>query len=153
MRKLLVAIWAVGLLATSAAHASHEEFNRGECVDITGANLVYLGTTNPDGTTTTGRVTGSATLELPACQGVMYTVNVLDEATSTDALASDVATVVSANPTTVTFATATFTASDSDVCIYVTSTAGAGPHLFDRAPDTGCIPHLINTGGGETGFD
>jgi hypothetical protein len=152
MRKLLVAISAVGLLAASAAHASHEEFNRGECVDITGANLVYSGATNPDGTTTTGSVGGSARLELPACQGVMYTVNVLDEATSTDALASDVATV-SANPTTVTFATPTFTASDSDVCIYVTSTAGAGPHLFDRAPDTGCIPHLINTGGGETGFD
>jgi hypothetical protein len=85
----------------------------------------------------TGQVTFGIDLSKPACQSVTYTLYVLNSDTDPTLVTSTSSyTVPSDNPTGAIF-TVNLTGGDNDglVCVYATTSAGGGKHLFDQAPN------------------
>lgn len=106
-----------------------------KCADIVDGNALY------DDTGVHARML----LAAPACKGVTYTLYVSDGTTTTTRLATATGTptTTAAGDPAVTFDTAVTDPTSTDgVCLYVTTSRGR--HVFDRAPDTGCIDYTLN---------
>ncbi len=92
-----------------------------------------------------GTLAGTVRTAAPACNAVTYTLYADGVAVATGTPSQVIDTLVSFN--------ATLPAGTTSTCVYATSTAGQGPHVFDRAPDTGCVTVEEGGSGGLQGFD
>ena len=131
----------LALVGTSVAGAvGGGDVNGPKCADILGGAVGY------------GADTLGAALELaaPSCQGVTYSVVALDQAGG-PVIGS--ASITGDGSDQAILRTAIIDDDDS-ICVYVASTAGRGPHVFDRGPDADaandCV--TITEGGGAPGF-
>ena len=122
----------VALSPLSAAPASAVGDVKGpRCADITDGAGFYNGTS----------VNLRLTLAAPSCRAVTYTLYVLN-ADGTTELATAEATRT--DGTFVFFDNVASNTTDSTVCVYATTSVGR--HVFDRAPDSGCVPLTVNGG-------
>jgi hypothetical protein len=135
MRKLIIALALA--LAVLAPTAAADDVRGPACADITGGGFVFDGSA----------VTGSARLKAPACTHVIYTLYVLDSPGDTEPLASGTGT-----PTETGSVLFNVPATDGDgvVCVYAETSIGR--HVFDRAPNTGCV-EVTSASGGQEGFN
>lgn len=141
MRKII--LLAVVLLATaivpSLASAAPGDVKGPPCADVVSGRLFY---------TANKQATAIIDLAAPSCAYISYTLVVLDEATDTQPLASF---SLKGDGTTQLNISGTVTDDDSTICVYVTTSVGNGHHVFDRAPDQGCVE--LTAGGAPPGFD
>jgi hypothetical protein len=141
---LVTAIGAV--VATPLASATKDDARGPACADIigggNGGNDGFYA--NGDGT---GRFDMSMDLGAPACKNVKYTFYVSYNGGDFVAISGV------ANGTTVTMPTQTYTGvtATSNVCVYATSGSKDGD-VFDRAPDSGCVPVILDSTPGNSSF-
>ncbi|HVE62795.1 MAG TPA: hypothetical protein VNB94_03185 [Mycobacteriales bacterium] len=135
---LLAAAVIAGGLPAAPAHAG--DVQGPACADFVGASGVYRSDS-----------TLSILVDLAdaSCRAVRYTLVILDEAGSTEPL-QEITLSGDGTTSSVGFNT-TVGDDDSQICVYVLSTAGNGPHVFDRGPDTGCelVQREEGTAGGK----
>jgi hypothetical protein len=126
MRKfaLAVLVGAVLVLPTMATGAPGDAKGP-SCVDITGGSALY----------TTGTLSLTADLGAGPCSFVTYTLSVYDTNTAGEAPLATSTEPVPVSDTTIGFAVA----ADDDGVVCVAMTTSIGKHVFDRAPDEGCI--------------
>jgi hypothetical protein len=133
MKRLLAAIGALGLLLAVAPDvagaAPAGDVNGPSCADVSDGAGVY------DGSTVNLRLTTSA----PACGHVTYTLNVLTSDGS-----SVLASSAQRGSGDVHVFYAVPASGGTTVCVYATTSSSK--HVFDRAPDTGCIQLVVDGG-------
>jgi hypothetical protein len=136
---LLGAAVALSVFASGAVGGTPTDPSRG-CADIEGGADFHWDGTN---------ISGSMTLVAPACKSVTYTLYILNNAGGT-VLASVGGVPFSGNPTVVQFNT-TVQDTDSQVCVYATSSSGG--HVFDVGAPLGeqCLV-VDQISGGATQF-
>jgi hypothetical protein len=125
-----VAVAALSTAVAGAAPSPTSDVNGPTCADVTDGAGVYNGTA----------VNLRLTLAAPPCRSVMYTLYVLS-ADGTTLLGSSSQTQPTADPTRITFNVPVSDGSTT-VCVYATTSIGG--HVFDRAPDTGCIQLVVD---------
>jgi hypothetical protein len=136
MRKALLllaagaAAVAVGALAPGAGAALSGDVLGPACADIVGGGFGIAG----------GTLSGSARTAEPACGFITYTLYVDGQPVATGTPNPIVDTVVG-------FSSAF---AGSSGCVYATSSVGN--HVFDRAPDSGCVTVEEGGSGGFEGF-
>jgi hypothetical protein len=139
---LLFALFAVAEVAVA------EDVNGPKCADITSSSWIY----SPDGTT----ATVDLILAAASCPSFSYTLFAQDSETDT----SSVGTPESAGgngaalPDGTGFVSLTMDIPaddrDGEVCLYATTSVGR--HVFDRAPNSGCIELIPGGTAGGSGF-
>jgi hypothetical protein len=134
---VVVAALALTFFASGAVGSPPADPSRG-CADIEGG----VGFTW-DGT----NFTGSITLFSPACRSVNYTLYILNNAGGT-LLKSVEGVPFSGNATTVQFTT-TVQDTDSEVCVYATSSSSG--HVFDVGAPTGEPCAVVDNTGSNSG--
>ena len=146
MRRLLIlpllALLGVGVLP--GATASTSDVNGPSCADITGARGFYG---------TDGSLTFRVQLADPACDFVTYTLNVYAQdgvtlLTSQSKLGTQ--GTVDAQGAGMPFISVPVPGAPQEICVTSTTSVGGGSHVFDTAPDTGCLP--VSKGGGAGGL-
>ena len=132
----LVAAGAFALAALSGPAAAEDVYRGPTCADITGGGSFYRG----------GVVNAQMELGDTACKTVTYTLYVSDGTTTTTLLH----TATGTPGTSDTLAPAVNFEVEVDdptahpvVCLYVTTSRGR--HVFDRAPDTGCVQETLDS--------
>jgi len=136
----------VGLLATLAAvvavvaaPGALADVRGPACADIVGGAFTYE----------EGIVSGSMTLAAPACRQVSYTLHVIHQESGVTKTTSLEGTLNPAAPNRV-FFNGAVADDDGTVCVYATSSIGR--HVFDRAPDEGCV-EVSEGAPGQSGFN
>jgi hypothetical protein len=130
----------LALVGTSVAGAVGSDVQGPSCADIVDGVGGY-------GATDVGI---QVQLAAPSCAGVMYNLIAVDEVGSQTIVGST--SVAGDGSSNLVLLNATITDDDDTVCVYVTTTAGRGPHVFDRAPDAGCVSMTRNSAPGFQDF-
>ena len=81
-------------------------------------------------------------LAAPSCQGVTYSLIALDEAGG--AVVGSASAAGDGSEQVTLLAPITDDAADNTICVYVTATAGRGPHIFDRGPDADAAQNCVS---------
>lgn len=96
--------------------------------------------------TTTGTATARIALAAPQCSYVTYTVNIYTDASATTLISSCSVKGTTTSPGCTLEESGSadvlrfsFTAIDTDSVVCASMTTSIGGHVFDNAPDTGCI--------------
>jgi hypothetical protein len=150
VKKLLVIpVVALALAAMAgSAPAAVDDVNGPACADITDTSWLYSG----DGATATVDIE----LGTASCPTVSYPLWVVDSATDSTPVSSasvrgdgaalspglDVVTIQAGVP---------LADQDGEVCLYATTAIGR--HVFDRAPDAGCVELIPGGSGGTSGHN
>jgi hypothetical protein len=130
---------AIGL--PSVARAAENDVNGPACADIVSGDGSY---------SLAGDVTVNLGLAAPSCSFVTYTVYVLDGSCTN--LVTSTSMKGDGTSSLLTLIANVNTAANPAVCIYATTSVG--PHVFDRAPDSGYPPPMnVNSGPGFGSFD
>ncbi|MDQ3379963.1 MAG: hypothetical protein M3546_06535 [Actinomycetota bacterium] len=91
-------------------------------------------------------------LAAPACKSVVYTVYIIQDLGATGAAGAPTPVLqTGASATGNPQFTTTVNDDDPTICVYAT-TASKGGHVFDRAPDIGCLEITAPASGGGSGF-
>jgi hypothetical protein len=146
-RVLALPVLVIAMLAVAGV-AVADDVNGPKCADITSSSWIYSG----DGTT----ATVDLILATASCPSFSYTLFAQDSL----AVASSVGTPESARgdgaalPDGTGFISLTMDIPevdrDGEVCLYATTSVG--PHVFDRAPNSGCIELVPGGTAGGSGF-
>lgn len=123
----MLALTITGLLAVPVAA---QDVRGPRCADIVDGSGVY------DGSTVNFRIT----TEAASCRAVTYTLYVLDEEGGA-LLASQSKRGTGNNQV---FFNVSVSDPDETVCVYATTSVGR--HVFDRAPDSGCVDLTVGAG-------
>lgn len=136
---LVVVATAVGL--PSLAGAAPDDVQGPACADVIDGGGAYAGSD----------LSFVILVAAPSCKNVTYTVIALDSAGDTTVVGTASKTG-DGHPDQVVLR-APITDDDNNICVYVVTTAGHGPHVFDRAPDEGCLNLDKDAGGGLGGMN
>lgn len=120
----LALLAGVVLVLPTIAAGAGEDAKGPACTDIVGGSALYTG----------GRISLVADLAASPCKFVTYTLYVYDDETSTTPLAT-VTDYVLLDDATIGLTTE----ADTDGVVCVAMTTSIGKHVFDTAPDSGCI--------------
>lgn len=134
MRRMLLALAGAAALflgVAPAVNAIGNDVKGPACADIVAG----------DGFNTGGSVQFMLSVAAPSCAPVTYTMYVLDEPGDVTPLAT--AKLSGDGSTDLLFSIAV-TDDDDTVCVY--STTSIGRHVFDRAPDSGCVTLTVGSG-------
>lgn len=133
IRTLVLAPALALVLATpaGAAPASDTDVRGPACADITDGAGVF------DGSDVNFRLT----LAAPSCRSVTYNLVVLDEDGDTTPIATATASG-DGSSNQVFFTDVAASDPDGTVCVYATTRVGN--HVFDRAPDEGCMELTVD---------
>ena len=131
----------LALVGTSVAGAVANDVQGPKCADIVDGVGGY-------GATDVGI---QVQLAASSCQGVTYNVIALDSSGSATVVGEG--SVTGDGSSNLVNVGARIEDDDDNVCVYVTTTAGRGPHVFDRAPDAGCISMTRNSAPGFQDFN
>jgi hypothetical protein len=123
---LLTIIAGIGL--PTPARGDYNDLPGAACADIVGGAGSYDGTTL--------RVTISTAK--PSCPGLTYTLYVLDGPTAPDPLA--LIASQSLHGTRSTELPFSLPSGSPQICVFATTSSEG--HIFDRAPDVGCVENL-----------
>lgn len=144
MRRLKTGVLVAGALAAAvlvAGAVSAGAESGPSCADITGEThgpLNFYNATTGTGTLNVRLLTASGT----ACKQVTYTL-VVSGVTG--------APIVISQKGSAEFNAISYSDTDNKVCISATTTSSGG-HVYDSAPDAGCIEITSGTTGGGSGF-
>lgn len=134
----------VALVLPVGAGAVVDDVKGPACADILVSNANRTSVVSYN--TTTSTVTPRIALAAPQCSYVTYTVNVYSDASSTTPIAScSIKGTTASEGCTLQesgFADVvqfSFTAVEQDGVVCASMTTSVGGHVFDNAPDTGCI--------------
>ena len=138
-RRVVAAIALAALMAVPAtAVAGPGGDVRGpRCADIVPDNPEAVSEAGYDGETQ--QVDAIMATAGPSCRFITYTLYVLDEAGDSTPIATMSVRGDGTNSYVTFFGVDVSENDDTIVCVYVTTSVGRGRHVFDRAPDTGCI--------------
>lgn len=139
MHRSLTALIAAGLLLLAMAvpaSAAKPEATGPACADIS-VSAAYA----TDGTGRT--VLFAFETAAPSCSNVTYTGYVL----SADGLTQLASGWITGDGTTEVFLAVPVPGDHTTVCVYATSSSPGGK-VFDRAPDSGCSPRVLDGGAG-----
>ena len=130
--RLALLLLTVFLLGVPAANAAPPPGGGGgpACADIVSVSGSFLEPTPSE----KAKITPQLELAADSCRSFTYTVYVLDE-TGTVLITSQA--VRGGGGTTLQFESMFLPTGVNAACVYVTS--GVGNHVFERAPDVGCI--------------
>lgn len=134
MRRLLLALAGAAALSLGVAPAVNAIGNDAKgpaCADIVAG----------DGFNTGESVQFMLSVAAPSCAQVTYTMYVLDEPGDATPIAT---ATLSGDRSTDLFFTIPISDDDDTVCVY--STTSIGKHVFDRAPDSGCVTLTVGSG-------
>ena len=121
---LALLVGAVLVLPTMATGAA-DDANGPPCVDVNGGSALY----------TAGTLSLTADLGAGPCKYVTYTLYVYDTNAAGEEPLATSSTFALLGDTTIGFAAV----ADDDGVVCVAMTTSIGKHVFDRAPDAGCI--------------
>jgi hypothetical protein len=140
--KTVVLLAIASLVLATPSVAADNDVNGPACVDI--VTQAPSGARSFGSYSASGVVTVGVALAAPACSQFEYTVTVLTvegeqtlELVNANTAGDLLIFQGTVNPET-----------NSTVCVYATTSVGDGRHVFDRAPDTGCVTITKSTSPG-----
>ena len=136
---LLAAVLLVTAIVPSLAGAAPDDVKGPACADAVSGRLFY---------TADKQARTIFEVAAPSCAFVTYSLVVFDEEGDTEPLivfsekgdGSGQLDIGGTVPDT-----------DSTICVYVETSVGNGNHVFDRAPDAGCVE--LEAGGDPAGYE
>lgn len=134
MKRMLLALAGAAALSLGlapAVNAVGNDVKGPACADIVAGDGFNLG----------DEVVFRLTIAVPSCAPVTYTMYVLDEPGDATPIAT--ATLHGNGATDLLFSIP-ISDDDDTVCVY--STTSIGKHVFDRAPDSGCVTLTVDVG-------
>lgn len=134
MKRMLLALAgaaALSLGVAPAVNAVGNDVKGPACADIVAGDGANLGHS----------VQFMLSVAAPSCPQVNYTTYVLDEPGDATPIAT---ATLSGNRSTDLFFSIPVSDDDDTVCVY--STTSIGKHVFDRAPDSGCVTFTFGVG-------